>query len=139
MISALPRAGARRGARPAGCLRRRSGGFVAAHRQARFSMDALQQIGLRHPRIKQIRHITGSNARSPEQLLLAEGLWAHEVLVDLDAAIEMFLWCPEAAYSPEAHALSARVTARARCAYRISARSWTGSASGNGPRAWSRS
>jgi len=85
-------------------------------------MDALQQIGLRHPRIKQVRHITGSNARSPRQLLLAEGLWAHQVLVDLDAAIQMFLWCPEAAYSPEAHALSAQVTARARCAYRISPR-----------------
>ncbi len=85
-------------------------------------MDALQQIGLQHPRIRQIRHISSNSARSHRQLLVAEGLWAHEVLADLDAAIDVFLWCPEAAYSPEAHALSAQITARAKSAYRISAR-----------------
>jgi tRNA G18 (ribose-2'-O)-methylase SpoU len=85
-------------------------------------MEALQQIGLRHPRIQQIRHTASNGAGGHHQLLLAEGLWAHGVLVDLDAAIEMFLWCPEAAYSPEAHALGAQVAARAKCAYRISPR-----------------
>jgi TrmH family RNA methyltransferase len=82
-------------------------------------MQALQQIGLRHPRIQQIRHVAGSGVRQDRQLLLAEGLWAHDVLMSLDPAIEMFLWCPEAAYSAEARALGARVAARARCAYRI--------------------
>jgi tRNA G18 (ribose-2'-O)-methylase SpoU len=81
-------------------------------------MHALQQIGLRHPRIRQVRHVA-SGAHHDRRLLLAEGLWAHEVLVRLDAAIETFLWCPEAAYSAEAHALAARAAARARCAYRI--------------------
>ena len=82
-------------------------------------MHALQQIGLRHPRLRQIRRIRGSGAGQDRQLLLAEGLWAHHVLVGLDAAIEMFLWCPEAAYSAEARALAAQVAARARSAYRI--------------------
>jgi tRNA G18 (ribose-2'-O)-methylase SpoU len=81
-------------------------------------MQALQQIGLRHPRIQQIRRVA-SGARQERRLLLAEGLWAHEVLVGLDAAIETFLWCPEAAYSPGARALGAEAAARARCAYRI--------------------
>ena len=85
-------------------------------------MPALQQIGSQHPRIRQIRHIASNGANGQRQLLVAEGLWAHGVLVDLDAAIETFLWCPEAAYSPEAHELSAQVTARARRAYRISPR-----------------
>src|SRR5580704_13024791 len=71
-------------------------------------MRALQQISLRHPRVRQVR-----------RLLVAEGLWAHEVLAGLDAAIEMFLWCPEAAYSAEAQSLGIQVAARARCAYRI--------------------
>jgi tRNA G18 (ribose-2'-O)-methylase SpoU len=83
-------------------------------------MQPLQQIGLRHPRIRQIRHLAGSGARQDRRLLLAEGLWAHEVLLGLDAAIETFLWCPEAAYSAEARALGDRVAARAACAYRIS-------------------
>jgi len=81
-------------------------------------MRALQQIGLRHPRIRQVRHIA-SGAGQDRRLLVAEGLWAHEVLVGLNAAIEMFLWCPEAAYSAEARSLGIRVAARARCAYRI--------------------
>jgi tRNA G18 (ribose-2'-O)-methylase SpoU len=81
-------------------------------------MRALQQIGLRHPRIRQFRHIA-SGAGQDRRLLVAEGLWAHEVLAGLDAAIEMFLWCPEAAYSAEAQSLGTHVAARARCAYRI--------------------
>jgi hypothetical protein len=56
-------------------------------------MRALQQIGLRHPRIRQVRHIA-SGAGQDRQLLVVEGLWAHRVLVGLDAAVEMFLWCP---------------------------------------------
>ncbi|MGH3203889.1 MAG: TrmH family RNA methyltransferase [Streptosporangiaceae bacterium] len=81
-------------------------------------MRALQQIGLRHTRIREVRRIA-SGAGQDRRLILAEGLWAHEVLVGLDAAIEMFLWCPEAAYSAEARALGTQVAARARCAYRI--------------------
>jgi tRNA G18 (ribose-2'-O)-methylase SpoU len=81
-------------------------------------MQALQQIGLRHPRIQQIRHVA-SGARQDRRLMLAEGLWAHEVLVGLDSAIETFLWCPEAAHSAEARALGTEAAARARCAYRI--------------------
>jgi tRNA G18 (ribose-2'-O)-methylase SpoU len=82
-------------------------------------MRALQQIGLRHPRIQQVRNVVRGTAGQDRRLLLAEGLWAHHVLVGLDAAVEVFLWCPEAAYSAEARALGARVAARARCAYRI--------------------
>src|ERR1700691_6511273 len=81
-------------------------------------MRALQQIGLRHPRIRQIRRMA-SGAGQYGRLLLAEGLWAHEVLVGLDAAVEMFLWCPEAAYSAEAQSLGTQVAARARRAHRI--------------------
>lgn len=36
-------------------------------------MRALQQIGLRHPRIRQVRHIA-SGAGQDRQLLVAEGL-----------------------------------------------------------------
>jgi TrmH family RNA methyltransferase len=85
-------------------------------------MESLQQIGSQHPRVKQIRHLISSSAPGHRQLLVAEGPWAHDVLLDLDAAIEVFLWCPEAAYSPGAPARAARLAARAACAYRVSAR-----------------
>ena len=82
-------------------------------------MRALQQIGLRHPLIRQVRRVVSGGTGQDARLLLAEGLWAHQVLVGLDAAIEMFLWCPEAAYSAEARSLGSQVAARAKCAYRI--------------------
>ena len=81
-------------------------------------MRALQQIGLRHPRIQQIRRVA-SGVGQDRRRLLAEGLWAHQVLVGLDAAVEVFLWCPEAAYSAEARSLGTQVAARAESAYRI--------------------
>jgi RNA methyltransferase, TrmH family len=85
-------------------------------------MKALQQIGPQHPQIRQVRHAIGNGTRGPRQLLVAEGLWAHKVLVDLGAAVDVFLWCPEAACSPGAQELGAQAAAQAESAYRISPR-----------------
>jgi tRNA G18 (ribose-2'-O)-methylase SpoU len=83
---------------------------------------ALPQIGLRHPRIRQVRHVINNTAPNHKRLFVAEGLWAHNVLLDLGVPVEVFLWCPEAAYSDEARIRSVELRARARCAYRISPR-----------------
>jgi tRNA G18 (ribose-2'-O)-methylase SpoU len=80
----------------------------------------LQQIGLQHPRIRQLRHVIRNSSPNPRRLFVAEGLWAHNVLLDLDAPVEMFLWCPEAAYADEAYKVSEQLAARARTAYRVS-------------------
>jgi tRNA G18 (ribose-2'-O)-methylase SpoU len=82
----------------------------------------LQQIGLQHPRIRQLRHVLNNTAPNHRGLFVAEGLWAHETLLDLDAEIDLFLWCPEAAYAPGTHARAEQAAARARQAYRIAPR-----------------
>jgi TrmH family RNA methyltransferase len=82
--------------------------------------DVLQQIGLRHPRVQQVRDVINNAGPNHRRLLVAEGLWAHNVVLDLGAPIDTFLWCPEASYSDEALVRSAEVVARARNAYRIS-------------------
>ncbi len=82
----------------------------------------LPQIGLQHPRVKQLRSVLQNSSPNHRRLLVAEGLWAHNVLLDLDATVELFLWCPEAAYADEAHTRSAQITARAHSSYRISPR-----------------
>jgi len=82
----------------------------------------LPQIGLRHPRIRQVRHLRHNTGPNRYGLLLAEGLWAHQVLRDLDAPVELFLCCPEAAGSAQALRCSAQIAARAARAYRISPR-----------------
>jgi len=79
-----------------------------------------QPIGLQHPRVKQLRAILRNSAPNHRRLFVAEGLWAHNVLLDLEAPIEAFLWCPEAVYADEAHVRSAQVAARAEHRYRIS-------------------
>lgn len=82
----------------------------------------LQQVGLQHPRVKQVRSVLRNSAPNHRRLLVAEGLWAHNVLLDLDARIELFLWCPEAAYASEAHQRSRQLADRAAHAYQISPR-----------------
>src|SRR6185503_10794041 len=85
-------------------------------------MDTPPQIGLHHPRIKQLRHVVANTGSNRHRLLAAEGLWAHEVLLDLGVPVDVFLWCPEAAYSPAAQRIATEIMVRARSAYRISER-----------------
>jgi TrmH family RNA methyltransferase len=85
-------------------------------------MQELQQVGLQHPQIRQIRRVISSGAPGCRGLLVAEGPWAHGVLLDLDAVIEVFLWCPEAAHSPWSQARCGDLAERAASAYRVSAK-----------------
>ena len=80
----------------------------------------LPQIGLQHPRIRQLRHVINNTAPNHRRLFVAEGLWAHNILLDLGATVDLFLWCPESAYSDEAVRRGAEVAARASSAYRVS-------------------
>lgn len=80
----------------------------------------LQQIGAQHPKIKQVLAIQRNTAPNPRQMITAEGLWAHNRLLEHDVFIDMFLWCPEAAYGDEAHERAAELAERAHLAYQIS-------------------
>src|SRR5262245_14436813 len=82
----------------------------------------LQQIGLQHPRIRQLRNVRDNAAPNHRGLFVAEGLWAHNVLLEQNASIEVFLWCPEAAYSDEALVRCKQVAARAAYTSRVSPR-----------------
>jgi TrmH family RNA methyltransferase len=82
----------------------------------------LQQIGLSHPRVKQVLQIQHNTAPNRHRLFVAEGLWAHNAILRTGAPIETFLWCPEAVYSDEARVRAIEVAARARHAYQISGR-----------------
>lgn len=82
----------------------------------------LQQIGLSHPRVKQVLDIQNNTASNRERLLVAEGLWAHRLVLDAGVPVRTFLWCPELAYSDEARIRSAQLVERAEQAYQISAK-----------------
>lgn len=74
---------------------------------------SLPPIGSQHPEIRRVKH---------GRMLVAEGLWAHSLLLELDAPVETFLWCPESGYSPQARRVAAAIAARAAKAYQISQR-----------------
>jgi tRNA G18 (ribose-2'-O)-methylase SpoU len=81
-----------------------------------------QAIGVHHPRIHQIFALQRNTAPNPRRLFVAEGLWAHEVLLQTGTPIEAFFWCPEAGYSDQVVARSKELAAVADDTYQISAK-----------------
>ena len=82
----------------------------------------LQHIGVQHPKIKQVLAIQRNTAPNPRKMVTAEGLWAHNLLLEHDAFIDTFLWCPEAAYGDEARKRAVELASRAHLAYQVSER-----------------
>jgi TrmH family RNA methyltransferase len=85
------------------------------------AMD-LQQIGLRHPVAELVRDIRGNRTGIPRRTFVAEGLFENNIVLESGVPVEVFLWCPEAAYSDEAAKRAGQLAGRARRSYQISAR-----------------
>jgi tRNA G18 (ribose-2'-O)-methylase SpoU len=85
-------------------------------------MPSLQPIGAQHPKVRQVQSIQRNSAPNPHRLFIAEGLWAHNLLLEHDVPIDTFFWSPEAAYGDEAHKRADQLAERARNAYEISAK-----------------
>jgi RNA methyltransferase, TrmH family len=85
-------------------------------------MEELQQIGLRHPAAELIRDIQNNRTGIPRRTFVAEGLFENNIVLQAGVTVETFLWCPAAAYSDEARKRGQELTARARRAYQISAK-----------------
>ena len=89
---------------------------------ATLSAVELQQIGLSHPRVKQVLDIQNNTAPNRERLLVAEGLWAQRLVLDAGVPVRTLLWCPELAYSDESVKRAGQLAERAEQAYRVSAK-----------------
>ncbi|MGH3220673.1 MAG: TrmH family RNA methyltransferase, partial [Streptosporangiaceae bacterium] len=66
--------------------------------------------------------IEKNTAPNPRKLFIAEGLWAHKLLLSTHTPVEVFFWSPEAAYGDEARMRAVEVAAVAKAAYKISAK-----------------
>jgi RNA methyltransferase, TrmH family len=82
----------------------------------------LQQVGLHHPAAELVRDVQRNRTGIPRRAFVAEGLFENNLVLEAGVAVDTFLWCPEAAYSDEATTRSKELAARARRAYRISAK-----------------
>jgi TrmH family RNA methyltransferase len=82
----------------------------------------LQQIGLRHPAVDLVRDVRGNRTGIPRRSFVAEGLYEINMVLATGTPVEVFLWCPEAAYSDESAKRAGELTGRARRSYQISAK-----------------
>ncbi|NUR71444.1 MAG: RNA methyltransferase [Hamadaea sp.] len=75
-------------------------------------------VSARDPRISALL-----STRTPSGSVLAEGLWAHQCLLRADADIEVLVTCPDL-LDPAARRLARDLTARARTAVEVSAKTY---------------
>ena len=83
---------------------------------------SLQPIGLRHPAADLVRDVRNNRTGIPRRSFVAEGLFEIGMVLATGVPVEVFLWCPEAAYSDESARRSAELTERARRSYQVSER-----------------
>lgn len=79
-------------------------------------MAAVVHVSARDPRIRAFL-----SPRNPSGTVVAEGVWAHRHLLDVDADVESFVFCPE--LCPE-RGLTEKLARRARHAFEVSARTF---------------
>jgi TrmH family RNA methyltransferase len=79
---------------------------------------AAAHVSARDPRISAFL-----SPRTPSGTVLAEGTWAHSHLLDIEADIDTFLFCPEL-LDPPARTLAQAIARRARSAYAVSAKTY---------------
>ena len=86
---------------------------------------ALQRVGLAHPQIRRLLAVMRNAAVDTHRLLVVEGAWAHELLLDTDTAVELFLSAPEVMRSERARTCADRMTQVAEMSYHVSAKALT--------------
>ena len=80
-------------------------------------------IGSGHPAFKELLRIRRGSTSAEDGRVVAEGLWAVQLLLRLGTSIEQLFWCPELTYSTEARDCAAAAGERARDAFLVSAKS----------------
>ena len=81
------------------------------------------EIGAGHPAFKELLRIRRGRTPAQDGRVVAEGLWAVQLLLRLDTPIEQLFFCPELTCSDSAQACAALAETRARVSFRVSAKS----------------
>jgi tRNA G18 (ribose-2'-O)-methylase SpoU len=82
----------------------------------------MQQVGLSHPRVRQVLDVANNTAPNRERLVVAEGLWASRLVLDAGVPVRTFLWCPELTHSSDARGRAEELAERADDAFQVSTR-----------------
>lgn len=85
----------------------------------------LEQIGIGHPAVKDVLAILRNSAPNRFGLVVAEGLWAVHLVLDLGLRIDKFFVCPEILRSDDARKRAAEMAERARRSFQVSEKTMT--------------
>lgn len=80
-------------------------------------------IGAGHPAFKALLRTRRGNAAANDSAVVAEGLWAVQLLLRLGTPIEQLFCCPELIYSEPGRACAAAAVEHARESFQVSGRS----------------
>jgi TrmH family RNA methyltransferase len=80
----------------------------------------LEQIGIGHPAVKDVLAILRNSAANRFGLVVAEGIWAARLVLDLDLRVDKFFLCPELLRSDDARGRSGELSERARRSFQVS-------------------
>jgi len=63
--------------------------------------DKIRFIGAKHEKIKQVKAIISNTKPNPGKLFVAEGIWSHTKVIDLNIPVKSFIFCPQLIYSAQ--------------------------------------
>ena len=63
--------------------------------------NKIQYIGEKNEKIKQVKSLITNTKPNPRKLFVAEGIWSHNKIIDLNIFIESFIFCPQFIYSAQ--------------------------------------
>lgn len=82
--------------------------------------EKIRYIGNQHPVIQQVKHIQNNTNNDSDKLLVAEGMWSHQILLQKKIKIYSLIICPELIYSSEGAELAESLIKRADEAFIVS-------------------
>lgn len=63
---------------------------------------SFQAIGEHNPVIKQVKNIIANTKPNPEKLFIAEGIWAHQKIIETKTPVQSFIVCLDYIFTNEA-------------------------------------
>lgn len=82
--------------------------------------EKIQFIGAKNPKVKQVKNIIANRGSNPENLFVAEGIWAHMKITQLSIPVRFFIFCPSLIYSTESLAILASMLSTTDNVYAVS-------------------
>lgn len=83
-------------------------------------MLELQSVGISHSAVKDLFRVQRNATTRRPRLVLAEGLWAAKLLLELGVRVDTFFYCPDLVHSADARTCAVELTKLAKRSFQVS-------------------